>query len=425
MHENIKLISIESLIPYALNSRTHSEKQIEQLAESIDEFGFVGAIVVRDGVIAKGHGTLQAIKLLMESGKDIYPPPGRESGATAFRKGFAPVLDASGWSESQFKAFTIADNRLALSAGWDMSLLSSEILDLQANNFDISLLGFDPNELDDILKIRDNVGLVDEDDQPETTENTITKLGDIWLLDKHRVICGNSADINTIESLMNGALADILLTDPPYNVEYKGTATKQRPEIANDKQNNKNFEEFLAEIFKTADIFLKPGASFYIWHADSMSTHVRNAIAAIEWRVHQNLIWVKNHFVVGRMDYQMMHEPCLYGWKQGANHLWASDRKQKSVLNFDKPQSSEQHPTMKPVALIEYQMLNNTRGGDIVLDSFGVSGTTLIAAEKNGRVAYLSELEPKYCDVIVKRWQNYTGKNAILQSTGQSFDDVA
>lgn len=214
------------------------------------------------------------------------------------------------------------------------------------------------------------------------------------------------------------------LTDPPYNVAYEGK-TKDAMTIKNDAMDDDKFRQFLRDAYTAADMVMKPGAVFYIWHADSEGYNFRGAAKDAGWTVRQCLIWKKSSMVMGRQDYHWKHEPCLYGWKDGAGHLWASDRKQTTVLEFEKPSRNGEHPTMKPVALFEYQMLNNTKGSDVVLDSFGGSGTTLIAAEKNGRIARLMELDPKYCDVIVKRWQEFTGKKAKLESNGQSFDDLA
>jgi DNA modification methylase len=216
----------------------------------------------------------------------------------------------------------------------------------------------------------------------------------------------------------------MLLTDPPYNVAYTGK-TKDALTIQNDSMSDEAFRTFLRDAFVTADAMLKPGAVFYIWHADSEGYNFRGACKDAGWQVRQCLIWQKNSMVMGRQDYHWQHEPCLYGWKDGAGHLWASDRKQTTLLEFDRPSRSEDHPTMKPVALFEYQLLNNTKGGDIVLDSFGGSGTTLIAAEKNGRIARIMELDPKYVDVIVKRWEDFTGQKAVLESTGEPFKAAA
>ena len=237
-------------------------------------------------------------------------------------------------------------------------------------------------------------------------------------------MCGDTTSNEAVEKLCNGQAVDLLLTDPPYNVAYSGK-TKDALKIQNDEMSDESFRQFLRDAFVAADTVMKPGAVFYIWHADLEGYNFRGACKDAAWEVRQCLIWKKQTLVMGRQDYHWKHEPCLYGWKGGAGHLWATDRKQTTILEFDRPSKNGEHPTMKPVALFEYQLLNNTKGGDIVLDLFGGSGTTLIAAEKNGRESRLMELDPKYCDVIVKRWQDFTGKQATLESDGRTFAEVS
>jgi site-specific DNA-methyltransferase (adenine-specific) len=326
-------------------------------------------------------------------------------------------------SETQRKAYILADNKLALNAGWENNLLSVELDELVNSGFDISLTGFTQEEMDALKPIEVTEGLTDEDETPEVPDEPVTRLGDVWLLGKHRVMCGDSTSIEALETLCSNQLVDMWLTDPPYNVAYEGK-TKDALTIKNDSMGDSEFRQFLRDCYVAADAVMKPGSVFYIWHADSEGYNFRGAANDAGWKVRQCLVWKKQTMVMGRQDYHWKHEPCLYGWKDGAGHLWASDRKQTTILEFDRPSRNGEHPTMKPVALFEYQMLNNTKGGDIVLDSFGGSGTTLIAAEKNGRIAKLMELDPKYCDVIVKRWQDFTGKKATLESTGQLFDEV-
>ncbi|NBS24482.1 MAG: site-specific DNA-methyltransferase [Altererythrobacter sp.] len=248
-------------------------------------------------------------------------------------------------------------------------------------------------------------------------------------------MCGSSLDQSQVELLCAGQRVDMLLTDPPYNVALGMNETPEEAKkrnrrtdglvVQNDSMDDQSFRIFLRDAFVSADTVMKPGAVFYIWHADSEGYNFRGACKDAGWPVRQCLIWRKSSLVMGRQDYQWRHEPCLYGWKEGAGHLWASDRKQTTILEFDKPSRNGEHPTMKPVALFEYQMLNNTKGGDIVLDSFGGSGTTLIAAEKNGRIARIMELDPKYVDVIVRRWEEFTGQKAVLESTGEPFKAAA
>lgn len=316
---------------------------------------------------------------------------------------------------------THSDNQLALNAGWDMDMLKAEIEDLGLEDFDLSLLGFDDKFLDGLLEPEPTEGLTDEDAVPDVPEVPKTVLGDVWVLGKHRLMCGDSTSIDALQTLTDGNAVDMWLTDPPYNVAYEGK-TKDALTIQNDSMGDGDFRQFLCDAYTAADAVMKSGAVFYIWHADSEGYNFRGAAHDAGWKVRQCLIWRKSVMVMGRQDYHWQHEPCLYGWKEGAGHLWASDRKQTTILEFNKPSRNGEHPTMKPVELFEYQMLNNTKGGDIVLDSFGGSGTTMIAAEKNGRVAHLMELDPKYCDVIIKRWQDFTGQKAIHAETGEAFD---
>lgn len=388
--------TIESLIPYINNSRKHSDEQVAQIAASITEFGWTNPILVDgdNGIIA-GHGRLLAArKLQMDK---------------------VPVIELAHLSEAQKKALIIADNKLALNADWDLDLLKLELTELNDLEFDLNILGFDSDELSKLLNPEVIEGLTDEDAVPDVPDEPKTKLGDVYILGNHRLMCGDSTSVDDVETLCDGQLVDMWLTDPPYNVAYEGK-TKDALTIQNDSMGDDQFRQFLRDAYVTADTVMKPGAVFYIWHADSEGYNFRGAAHDAGWTVRQCLIWKKSVIVMGRQDYHWKHEPCLYGWKDGAGHLWASDRKQSTVLEFDKPMRNGEHPTMKPVELFEYQMLNNTKGGDIVLDSFGGSGTTMIAAEKNGRRAYLMELDPKYCDVIVKRWEDFTGKKAQLVS---------
>jgi len=303
-----------------------------------------------------------------------------------------------------------------------MEMLKIELGDLDEAGFDLSLIGFDEGFLAGLLGDLPE-GLTDPDETPEVPEQPVTQPGDVWICGRHRVMCGDSTVLTDVERLCNGAQVDMLLTDPPYNVAYEG-GTTEALKIQNDDMPDEEFVQFLTDAFVNAYAVLKPGAVFYIWHADSEGLNFRQACKNAKLTVRQCLVWRKNTFVMGRQDYQWQHDPCLYGWKDGAGHLWASDRKQTTVLDFDRPSRNGEHPTMKPVALFEYQMLNNTKGGDVVLDLFGGSGTTMIAAEKNGRIARVMELDPRYCDVIITRWQNFTGQEATLESTGRTYAET-
>ena len=301
----------------------------------------------------------------------------------------------------------LADNRLAEHATWDIALLNEELKLLDDLGFDVTVTGFD------LLEPEQEA--VDDGYEPELPKVAKSKAGQVYRLGRHRLMCGDSTNPVHVALLMDGALADMLLTDPPYNVDYKGK-TKDELTIENDSQSDESFHSFLVKAFANAQEHMKPGAVFYVWHADSNGYIFRSAVQEAGLTVRQCLIWVKNSMVMGRQDYQWKHEPCLYGWKDGAGHLWASDRKQTTILEFDRPARSKEHPTMKPIPLFDYQMQNNTKGGDIVLDLFGGSGTSIMAAEQNGRTCYMAEYDPRYVDVIIDRWEKFTGETAELVS---------
>jgi DNA modification methylase len=402
--DKVERRNIKSIIPYARNSRTHSDEQVAQIAASIKEWGFTNPILVDvDGEIIAGHGRLLAAQKL---GLDEVP-----------------CITAVGWSDAQKKAYVIADNKLALNAGWDNDMLSIEFAELKDMDFDLGLTGFDADELAKLLQEPEKDGLTDEDDVPEAPEQPVTVEGDVWILGNHRLMCGDSTSIDALEKLCEGQLVDMWLTDPPYNVAYEGK-TKDALTIENDAMGNDEFRQFLRDSYSAADAVMKSGAVFYIWHADSEGYNFRGAAFDIGWQIRQCLIWKKQTMVMGRQDYHWKHEPCLYGWKDGAAHLWSTDRKQTTILEFDRPSRNAEHPTMKPVELFAYQMQNNTKGDDLVLDSFAGSGTTAIACEKFNRRARLMELDPVYCDVIVKRWQDFTGKTAKHEETEQTFAEM-
>jgi len=401
--DNIERRKVSSLVPYARNSRTHSDEQVSQIAASIKEWGWtVPVLIEADGGLIAGHGRILAAQKL-----------GIET---------VPCMIAEGWTDAQKKAYIIADNKLALNAGWDDAMLKVELGELDAMDFDLSLTGFDTDELAAFF-VEETEGLTDPDAVPDAPAVPVTVLGDVWLLGRHRLMCGDSTSIERMEALTQGQLVDMWLTDPPYNVAYEGK-TKDALKIQNDSMSDDGFRQFLRDANTAADAVMKSGAVFYIWHADSEGYNFRGACHDVGWQVRQCLIWKKQTMVMGRQDYHWKHEPCLYGWKGGAGHLWATDRKQTTILEFDRPNRNAEHPTMKPVELFEYQMLNNTKGGDQVLDSFGGSGTTAIACEKHGRFARMMELDPKYCDVIIQRWQAFAGATATLEATGQTYDEL-
>ena len=379
----IKTVAVQQLIPYVKNSRTHSDAQVAQIAASIKEFGWTNPILVdgENGIIA-GHGRLMAARKL---------------GHTE-----VPVIELAHMTDSQKKAYVIADNQLAMNAGWDTSLLSLELADLKDQGFNLDILGFDPKELDKLLEPEQVEGLTDEDAVPDIPEEPVTKLGDIYQLGNHRLMCGDSTSIDAVEKLMDGQKADMVFTDPPYGVDYKG--------INNDDRGG--LEELLRGSFGNYFATSKSGAACYVFHSDKCADIFHQVFREF-FHFSSMIIWAKNSLTLSRTDYQSQHEPCLYGWMKNGSHSFYGDRKQISVWKFDK-ERVEGHTTPKPVALIERALQNSSKGGDVVSDLFGGSGSTMIACEKLGRQARMMELDPKYCDVIVKRWEDFTGKKAVL-----------
>ena len=394
-----QMVEIEKVVPNPRNPNKHSEKQIALLSKIIAAQGWRAPITVstRSGFIVRGHGRLLAARKL---GLAEVPVDYQ-----------AYETEAAEWAD------LIADNRLSELSETDELLLKDLLQELGTSELDLELTAYTADEIDQMLGSAKEVQEDDFDADKALSEidEAKTKLGDIYILGKHRLMCGDSTDAAAVEKLMDGQKADIAVTDPPYNVGYTG-GTKDALTIQNDKQEDSAFRQFLSAAFTNMDAAMKPGAVFYIWHADSEGYNFRAACKEAGWQVRQCLIWNKNQLVMGRQDYHWKHEPCLYGWKEGAAHLWASDRKQTTILCFDRPQKNAEHPTMKPVALLAYQIANNTKGEDIALDLFGGSGTTLVACEQLGRKCYMMELDPKYCDVIIKRWEELTGNKAELLS---------
>lgn len=384
---NVQQVKIEKVKPYDKNPRKN-KAAVDYVANSIKEFGFQQPIVVdKDMVVIAGHTRLKAAKKLKL--KEV------------------PVVIADNLTEEQVKAYRLADNKTAEKAEWDFDLLTDELLSLQDLDFDMEQFGFDFDFGEDEEAVEDDNWEADVPEEP------ISKRGDIWVLGRHRLMCGDSTEAADVALLMDGNKADMLLTDPPYNVDYTGKASElETRKIKNDKMEDSAFQDFLTSAFENAAENMKAGGVFYIWHADSEGLNFRVACKKAGFQVRQCLIWNKNAMVMGRQDYQWKHEPCLYGWKDGASHLWASDRKQTTVLDFEKPQKNNLHPTMKPIKLFDYQIKNNTKGDDIVLDLFGGSGTTIMAAEQNGRRGFVMEYDPKFVDVIVDRWEQFTGMKA-------------
>jgi len=402
------MTSIKDLKSDHKNARKRTDRSAKLIAESLHRYGAARSIVIdEDNRILAGNGTIEGAKAAGIKNIRVIETDGTEIIA----------VKRTGLSEDEKIGLALADNRTSDLSDWDKDMLQQ----LSAEH-DLAPW-FDADDLAEILGEAEQLpaeGLTDADDVPEAPEEPVTKLGDLWVLGDHRLLCGDSTDTIALERLTENKPADLWLTDPPYNVAYEGK-TADALTIKNDSMSNADFRQFLHDVYVAANCFLKPGASFYIWHADSEGYNFRGAAHDVSWKVRQCLVWVKSCMVMGRQDYQWKHEPCLYGWTEGAAHTWNSDRKQTTVLEFDKPSRNKEHPTMKPVDLFQYQMANSTKPGNVVLDSFGGSGTTMIAAERINRKARLMELDPRYCDVIIKRWEDFTGKKAILEEAPEAF----
>jgi site-specific DNA-methyltransferase (adenine-specific) len=386
---------------------------VNQIAASIKEFGFAAPICVAEGTILAGHGRVMAARKL-----------GLEE---------VPTVDLSHLTPAQRRQYVVADNKLALNAGWDEEMLAAEIALMAEEGSGLDVLGFTADELAEI-QAETTEGETDPDETPQAPVQPASVLGDVWVMGNHRVMCGSSTEVSSVEKLMAGEKAALWITDPPYNVALGMNETPEEAKkrnrrtdglvVQNDSMDDASFRAFLVAAYGAADAAMQEGAAFYVWHADSEGFNFRGAAQDIGWKVRQCLVWAKSSLIMGRQDYQWKHEPCLYGWKEGAGHYWGSDRKQTTVLEFNKPSRNGEHPTMKPVELFAYQIGNSSKVGGVVLDSFGGSGTTAIACEQLGRSARLMELDPKYVDVIVTRWQNFTGKQATNEATGKTFDET-
>ncbi len=419
----LRYMPTSTLIPYINNARTHPAEQIEQLRRSLREFGFVTPILIdSQGNVIAGHGRLLA--------------------AQAEGMSEVPCVIASELTDEQRRAYILADNRLAETSSWDPEILKIEMQDLMTMNFDLTVCGWAEDDIEkltaDALEAEPEA---EEDDyEPEPPEEPTAQPGDVYQLGRHRLMCGDSTSTEDVQTLLGGVQTDLLVTDPPYGVDYKGTAGK----IKNDNLADEAFDNFLTAAFSAAYSGMKPGAAFYIWYASSKSHNFTTGCRGANLEVKQELIWVKNSFNLGRQDYQWMHEPCLYGWKPGAAHYFTdsrteatvvedrgvdlkklkkeemlallqqiySDKTSTTIMHEDKPAKSAEHPTMKPVKLIARLIKNSSRQGDKVLDVFGGSGTTLIACEQLNRDCCMMELDPRFVDVIIDRWEKLTGQKA-------------
>lgn len=382
----MQLVPITKLVPYVNNARTHSPEQINKLRSSLREFGFINPVIIdRDFGVIAGHGRILAAK---------------EEGIAE-----VPCVFADHLTEAQKKAYILADNRMAMDAGWDEELLRVEIEALQAEAFDLSLTGFDEKELSDLFKDDADVQEDDFDVDAELEKPTFSKSGDVWTLGRHRLVCGDSTKAETFAVLMNGRKANLVVTDPPYNVNYEGTAGK----IKNDNLADEKFYQFLFDAFSNIEKVMADDASIYVFHADTEGLNFRKAFADAGFYLSGCCIWKKPSLVLGRSPYQWQHEPCLYGWKKSGKHQWYADRKQTTIWEFEKTKKNTDHPTMKPIPLLAYPIQNSSMSNTLVLDPFGGSGSTLIACEQTDRDCYTIELDEKYCDVIVKRYIEQVG----------------
>jgi len=382
----MKLVPVAKLVPYVNNARTHSPEQINKLRSSLREFGFINPVIIdRDFGVIAGHGRILAAK---------------EEGITE-----VPCVFADHLTEAQKKAYILADNRMAMDAGWDEELLRVEIEALQAEAFDLALTGFDEKELS---KLFDDGKDAEEDDfdvDAELQKPTVTKPGDVWTLGRHRLVCGDSTKPETYEILMEGRKANLVVTDPPYNVNYEGSAGK----IKNDNMASEKFFDFLFDAFSCMEKVMADDASIYVFHADTEGLNFRKAFDAAGFYLSGCCIWKKPSLVLGRSPYQWQHEPCLFGWKKKGKHQWYSDRKQTTIWEFEKTKKNTDHPTMKPIPLLAYAITNSSMSNTLVLDPFGGSGSTLIACEQADRSCATIELDEKFCDVIVKRYIELVG----------------
>ena len=403
---------VDALIPFARNARTHSDEQVKQIAASIREFGFNNPILIRDDLtVIAGHGRLAAAKVL--GLKEV------------------PTISLAHLTPLQVRAYVLADNKLALNAGWDDEMLALELKDLDMEGFDVSLTGFDEVEIGALLADKTEEGLTDEDEVPEPLTEPLSRIGDVWVLGNHRVMCGDSTSIDAVNKLMNGKLASFVFTDPPWNVAY-GTnlannvqGYKQRTILNDSFDDPQKWADFLTATVSCLSLSTEPGCPIYCVMGPSEWPAVDKALRDGGFHWSSTIIWVKDSLVLSRKDYHTKYEPIWYGWKDGCARICeVVDRKQSDVWEHDRPKVSELHPTTKPIELIEKAINNSSKAGACVFEPFGGSGSTLIACEKTGRINRSMELDPKYCDVIVKRWQDFTGKKATLESNGKTFDEL-
>ena len=399
--KEMQLVPLEKLVPYINNARTHSPEQIKKLRSSLREFGFINPVIIdRDYGVIAGHGRILAAK--EENMKEV------------------PCVFADHLNEAQKKAYIIADNRMAMDAGWDEELLRIEIESLQAESFDIGLTGFDEKEIADLFSDCKEAEIEEDDfDLTKALEKAaFVERGDIWRVGRHTLMCGDATSKEDVDLLMGEKRANLILTDPPYGVSFKSSSGLT---IQNDSIKDEEFYTFLLQAFSCMASHLEQGGSGYIFHADTEGLHFRKAFIDAGFHLAGVCIWVKNALVLGRSDYQWQHEPVLYGFLKNGKHSWYSDRKQTTIWNFDKPKRNENHPTSKPLDLLSYPIRNSSQENPVVLDTFGGSGSTLMACEKTNRICYTMELDEKYASVILRRYVEDTGdsENVFVMRKGE------
>src|SRR5574344_3053601 len=405
----MKMVSTSKLIPYVNNARTHSQEQVNKLRGSLREFGFINPVIIdSDFNVIAGHGRLMAAK---EEGIEEVP---------------CVLVDYL--TEAQKKAYILADNRYAQDAGWDEELLRLEIEALEGMDFDVSLTGFNEDEISDLFAGADTSDTQDDDfDLSDALDKAaFVKRGDIWTVGRHRLMCGDATSSEDVAALMDGKKANLIITDPPYNVAFESSDGLS---IKNDKMENEKFYEFLLSSFKNMAVHLEKGGVAYVFHADTEGLNFRKAFIDAGFHLAGCCIWVKNSLVLGRSDYQWQHEPVLYGFLQNGKHYWYSDRKQTTIWNFDKPKRNKNHPTSKPLDLLGYPIQNSSQENSVVIDTFGGSGSTLMACEQLNRICYMMELDPKYASVILRRYVEDTddAENVYVVRNGEriSYSELA
>lgn len=405
--DKVERRSVADLIPYARNARTHSDAQVAQIAASVKEWGWTSPVLVdENGSIIAGHGRVMAARKL---------------GLTE-----VPVMVASSWTEAQKKAYVLADNQLALNAGWDIDLLKVEVGDLNLEGFDLSLIGFDDKLLGDLLA-EPTEGLTDPDEVPEPPADPVTVPGDVWVLGNHRIICGSSTEADTVAKLLGSVKPHLMVTDPPYGVEYdadwRNNAMRKDGTKIGGRATGKVLNDDKADWREAWALF--PGDVAYVWHAGLYAGTVADSLVACDFKLRSQIIWAKSNFAIGRGDYHWHHEPCWYAVREKANGHYVGDRKQTTLWKIDKPQKSETgHSTQKPIECMQRPIENNSSPGQAIYEPFSGSGTTIIAGEMTGRHIYAVELNPAYVDVAVKRWQDFTGQKAIHEATGKTFEEM-